>query len=291
MRPFDLVEPSSLAEAVQLLDPTDPLSKPIAGGTALMLMMKSGVFQPNRLVSLRLVEPRHSQFSLEAGGLRAGALVTLGAIERSPAVAAAYPVIAHTLLDLSNTRVRNVATIGGNLAHADPHMDLPPVLIALGAHVQVIGPAGTRRIAVEDLYRGYYETVLEPNELISELHVPAQSRWRSVYKKCTTRSAHDWPVLGVAVSVLMDNTTIRQARVVLSAATEIPLRIREAEDMLCGTDPGADAFRAAGEAAAAAEVVPDVLGSAPYKRQLIRVYVARALQAAVFESSGNGANR
>jgi carbon-monoxide dehydrogenase medium subunit len=290
MTPFELVEPSSFEEALTFLDPEDPLSRPIAGGTALMLMMKSGVFHPSRLISLRRVEDKYSAISVSgAGELRVGAVATIGALERSGEVRTAFPVIADALRVLSNVRVRNVATVGGNLAHADPHMDLPPVLIALGAEVDTVRPSGGRRIAVEDLFAGYYETVLDRDELIGELIVPAQQQRRSAYIKVTTRSAHDWPALGVAVSVDSDGSNIRDARVVVSAATEKAMRLSDAEDQLRGAAAGDDAFRAAGEAAAAqAEVIPDVRGSALYKQQLIRVMVGRALRKALAATPGNG---
>ena len=283
MIPFALEEPASFAEAVRLIDPEDPTCRPISGGTALMLMMKSGVFQPSKLVSLRRVEPSFSAFAVSPeGGLEAGALVRLGQLERADAVRAAFPILADTFRVLSNVRVRNVATLGGNLAHADPHMDLAPVLMALGAHVTATGPSGSRAIALADLFRGYYETSLEPDELISALSVPAQAGRRSAYVKCTTRAAHDWPALGVAVSLAVKGGTIEDARIVLSAAVETPTRMAEAEAALKGAPIGEDAFRAAGEAAAkAAEVTSDVRGSAPYKTQLVRVNVARALRKAI----------
>src|SRR5215467_14188495 len=129
MIPFDLAEPTSLAAAVKLLNPDDPTIRPIAGGTALMLMMKAGVFNPEKLVSLRKIEGRYSGISASADGLRIGAMTTLSALEHSPEVRKAAPVIAQIMPRLSNVRVRNVATVGGALAHGDPHMDLPPVLM------------------------------------------------------------------------------------------------------------------------------------------------------------------
>jgi len=161
MSPFVLEEPASLAEALQLLDPDDPEVRAIAGGTALMLMMKSELYRPKRLVSLRRLEPTLRGIHVVAdGGLEIGAMARLRDIERSDPVCAAAPVIPEALLTHSNVRVRNVATLGGNLAHGDPHMDLPPVLIALGASVRIEGPAGQREIAVEDLVTGYLETAL-----------------------------------------------------------------------------------------------------------------------------------
>src|SRR5439155_3498219 len=159
MSPFALEEPASLAEALALLDPDDPSVRAIAGGTALMLMMKSGLYRPQRLVSLRRLAPALTDIRATAdGGLEIGAMVRLAELERSAAIRMAVPVIAETLLTHSNVRVRNVATLGGNLAHADPHMDLPPVLIALGASVRVAGPGGERVVRVEDLFTGYLET-------------------------------------------------------------------------------------------------------------------------------------
>lgn len=290
MRPFELAEPETLEDAARLLDPEDPMSRPIAGGTALMLMMKSGVFQPSRLVSLRGIEARHRDFAISDGALSAGAMVALGALERSREVARAFPVLADTLRVLSNSRVRNVATVGGCLAHADPHMDLPPVLTALGADVEAVGPSGARRIAVEDLFAGYYETSLAPDELIAGLHVPALGGRRAAYRKCTTRAAHDWPALGVAVCLEMAGARIGAARIVVSAAVETPARMRDAEALLSGADATDAAFRDAGAAAArAAEVIPDTRGSAAYKRQLIRVHVARALREAVSGAGARGA--
>ncbi|WP_137388520.1 FAD binding domain-containing protein [Rhodoligotrophos defluvii] len=283
MTPFALAEPSTLAEAMSLLDPDDPSSRPIAGGTALMLMMKAGFFQPSKLVSLRKIEPRYSSISFGPGGeMKAGALVRLGGLERSAEVRRAFPVLADTLRVVSNVRVRNVATIGGNLAHADPHMDLPPVLMALDAQVVATSRAGERTIPIGELLVGYYETSLAPGELISGLLVPGQDGRRCAYIKCTTRSAHDWPAVGIAVSFDAAGNTIRDPRIVVSAATVTPTRMADAETVLNGAPIGDEAFRAAGEAAAKqADVVSDVRGSAAYKKQLIRVNVARALAKAL----------
>jgi carbon-monoxide dehydrogenase medium subunit len=288
MTPFELVEPKSLREAVGLLDADDPTVRPIAGGTALMLMMKAGVFRPTRLVSLRAIEQSFSAVNVGAAGeLRIGAMTPLSTLERSAAVRQHAPVITRTLRTLSNVRVRNVATVGGNLAHADPHMDLPPVLIALDARVIVLGRSGERVIPVADLFAGYYETVLRRDELIAELIVPAQGGRRASYLKCTTRAVHDWPALGVAVSLDADGGSVRDAAIVVSAATEKASRLPAAEAAVRGGNVGDALFRQAGEAAAEeAELIADGQGSAAYKKQLLRVYVARALKAAL-EGAGH----
>jgi len=288
MTPFELVEPTSLHEAIALLDPDDSAVRPIAGGTALMLMMKAGVFRPTRLVSLRNLGDRFSRIAAGPDGhLTIGALTPLSVVERSPEVARVAPVIPRAMRRLSNVRVRNVATVGGNLAHGDPHMDLPPVLIALGAKVSVAGPNGERDVAVEDLFAGYFETVLAKNELIAALHIPPQGKSRAAYLKVTTGSDEDWPALGVAVEIEAEGLLAKSERVVVSAATEKAGRLKAAERALTGVAIDDRTLAHAGDAAAAeAECIADVRGSAAYKRELIRVYVGRAVRAAL---NSNGA--
>src|SRR6266513_1362400 len=230
MTPFELLEPTSLHEAISLLDREDATVRPIAGGTALMLMMKAGVFRPTRLVSLRKLAALNSRIAIgKDGALAIGAMTPLALVERSPEVARAVPVIPRAMRRLSNIRVRNVATIGGNLAHGDPHMDLPPVLIALGATVRVAGPAGERVVAAEDLVTGYLETVLANNELIISVSIPPQTGRRAVYAKCTARTADDWPALGLAVSVRAEGGIVRDARIAIGAAIETARRLPTAE--------------------------------------------------------------
>ncbi|HVC59910.1 MAG TPA: xanthine dehydrogenase family protein subunit M [Acetobacteraceae bacterium] len=282
MSPFDLVEPDSLGEALALLDPDDPAVRPIAGGTALVLMMKSGLCQPQRLVSLRSVAGGIGAIRLAAdGALEIGAMVRLATLERAPDLRRAAPSIAEALLTHSNVRVRNVATLGGSLAHADPHMDLPPLLITLGARVRVAGPAGERTIAVEDLFVAYLETTLAGNELIVALTVPPQRGRRAAYVKCTARAADDWPALGIAAALAAEDGIARQVRIAIGAATPTAMRLRGAEAAVEGRRLDDAVLREAGrEAAAEAPVVADQHGSAAYKRVLVEVYVRRALHQA-----------
>jgi aerobic carbon-monoxide dehydrogenase medium subunit len=277
MRPFELVQPPSLLEATRLLDQEDTAVRAIGGGTALMLMMKSGFFRPRRLVSLRTIEPCFQTIATEDDGtLHIGAMTTFTAIEQSPEIARHAPAIGRAMRRLANVRVRNVATIGGHLAHADPHLDLPPLLVALGARLRIVGHAGERTIAVEDLFRGYLETTLLPDELIAEVIVPPQETTKAAYLKWTARSADDWPALGVAVALVRN-----QARIVVGAATEKPTRLVAAEAAL-GSARDEKALRRAGDAAAdEAVLLSDQHGSAPYKRELLRVLVRRALEGAL----------
>lgn len=167
MTGFDLAEPRTLEEAVALLDADDPGVRAISGGTALMLMMKTRLFEPTRLVSLRRLNGELRGVREGTGGFRIGAMTTLSALEASPLVAGRLPVVRRALRTLSNVRIRNVATLGGHLAHGDPHMDLPPILLTLGARVRAVSRRGERWIPIGEFFRGYYETALVADELVA----------------------------------------------------------------------------------------------------------------------------
>ena len=255
MSPFELVQPVSVSDAIAALRPDgEALVRPMGGGTAIMLMMKAGVLRPTRLVSLRRLPLQGIQ--IQNGELRVGAMVTLRVLEKCPELKD-WPVIRRTLGTLANVRVRNVATVGGALAHGDPHMDLPPLLAALGASVTIHGPKGERAAKVEDLYAGYLETTLRPGELITQVRIPALGARKAAYLKCTTRSADDWPAVGVAVVLDGEKVTI-----VVGAATDRPTRL------------------ASPEAIGALPIEGDLHGSAAYKKHLVRVYVKRAIDEA-----------
>ncbi|MBI2186905.1 MAG: xanthine dehydrogenase family protein subunit M [Acidobacteria bacterium] len=290
MKSFELVEPATIDEAVALLEPDDPGVRAIAGATALVPMMKARLFQPTRLVSLRRLDGALRGVHEHEGGLRLGALATLTELERSSRVRAVAPVMSRALRTLSNVRIRNVATLGGHLAHGDPHMDLPPVLMTLGARVRAVSRRGERWIDLNDLVLGYYQTTMAADELIAEVHVPAQPTGaRTWYEKFTALSADDWPTVGVAVWYRTDAagsdttrpTVMTEARVAVSAATERPVRVPAAESALTGAAPDDATFRKAADAAAdAVEPLADLRGSAAYKREMIRVHVRRALERA-----------
>jgi len=254
MRPFELQQPKTLPEAIALLGGEG--ARPMGGGTALMLMMKAGVYRPTRLVSLQKLDLSFIRNSA-SGGLEIGAMTTLRALEKSEFVESKFPVITRTLRTLSNVRVRSVATVGGALAHADPHMDLPPLLCALGASVVVEGKNSSRTVPVEQIVTGYLETSIGRDELITRLEIPAMGKRRAAYLKCTTRSADDWPAVGVAVALDGDQQTI-----FVSAAVDRPTRITSSQDI---EKMGIDG---------------DLHGSAAYKKHLLRIYLKRAIDEA-----------
>lgn len=290
MSPFSLLQPKTLRDAGDLLASSGSDVRPLSGGTALMLMMKAGVLKPRALVSLRKIEPGFGAIELRPDGeLHIGALVTMSQLEHSPEVRRAASAIARCMTRLSNVRVRNVATVGGNLAHGDPHMDLPPLLAAMDSHVIVVGPKGERRVQVDALITGYYETVLADGELISRLIVPAQAGLRTAYAKVTTRSADDWPALGVAASLGMEGDTVKTCRLFVGAATDRPTRLVEAEAILNGSALDAATLKRAGQAAAASiDVLADAQGSGSYKKELLQIHLGRVVRTAAAEVNTAG---
>ena len=289
MKSFELVEPATVDEVVAQLDPENPGVRVIAGATALLLMMKARLFQPERLISLRRLTGAMRGVRDEGrGGVRIGAMTTLSELERSPVIATAAPVLRRALRTLSNVRIRNVATLGGHLAHGDPHMDLPPILMTLGARVRVVSARGERWIDMNDFAVGYYQTAVGPDELIADVEIPVQPPGiRAWYAKFTALSADDWPAVGVAVWYRADEDRIADARIAISAATDRPMRIAGAERALVGNTAGPAIFAAAADAAAAdVEPLTDIRGTAAYKREMVRVHVRRALDHAMRQGSG-----
>jgi len=285
MTPFEFLLPHSLDEALSLLDPEDPDIRPVSGGTAVMLMMKAGVLRPTRLVSLHKIGKQHAAIEVKEGGeLVIGGQAKLADIECHPAVRSGWPLLAQALRGVANARVRAVATLGGCISYADPHLDMPPVLAALEASIAISGPRGERMVRAEDFSTGYYETVLQLDELVTGIFVPPQAG-PGAYLKMTTRAAHDWPALGVAVVLKMNGEEVQRASVFTGSATDRPTRLLQAQSILeqRGLDAGTQ-LSAAEAAVAEAPLIGDVHGSAPYKSQLLRVALPRAIEAAMRRS-------
>ncbi|MCL6592393.1 MAG: xanthine dehydrogenase family protein subunit M [Alicyclobacillus sp.] len=283
MNAFSLIQPETLEEALQLLQTDDPLVRPLAGGTALMLLMKAKLYTPQRLVSLHRLSGLQEIQVDASGDLHIGTLVTLRQLELSPLLTQHCPVLRQALRTLSNVRVRNVATLGGHLAHGDPHMDLPPVLMALNARVCLQSVQGQREMFLQDFLTGYYSTALRPGELITEVIIPALPEGMGgSYYKFTAWSADDWPMCGVAAFVRREGDTIRDVRLAVSAATERPVRLTEVEAGLNGQRCDRQVLQEAAELAKQrVKTLADLRGSAGYKREMVSVCVRRALEQAV----------
>lgn len=280
MHRFDLLEPRSLAEACASLA-SAAAAKPIAGGTALLTVIKQGLLAPRALVNLKKVRDG-SEITFDAQrGLRIGALATISEIETSPLVHARYPILAEACHVVANIRIRNMATIGGNLAHADYQSDPPAALAVLDASVELSGPSGTRNLKLGDFQRGSYETALEENELITAVVIPPLAQgFIGAYIKFTTGSSEERPCAGVAVLARMENKICRELRLAVGAVSPRVIRVVAGEEMARGQDLDQElAERIAAAAASAVDPIEDLRGSADYKRHLVAVLVRRALAA------------
>jgi aerobic carbon-monoxide dehydrogenase medium subunit len=284
MIPFEYRTPKNLKEVHATLQEFGSDAKLIAGGTALIIMMKQRLVRPNCLVSLRSVRGLNG-IELKDGGLSIGGLTTHSEVERSPLVRRRLPVLAETYHHVATIRVRNMATVGGGLAHADPNQDPPPALIALGATVKATSSNGSRVLPLDSFFTDYYETVLNPDEIITELFIPKlPPNTGAAYLKFLPRTADDYATVSAAAVLTLDKTlkTINDVRIALGSVGTTPIRATAAEAVLRGQPVKAEAFVEAGEKAKeAVDPISDFRGSAGYKKDMAAVFVRRALERAL----------
>ena len=275
---FDLLRPESLAEASELLLKYGEEARPIAGGTTLVILMKQRVLHFPYLVDLQGIAGL-DQISEENGCISIGAMVTHRSVECSEIVRDSVPVLAQAFSKVGNVRVRETASVGGNLVHADYRLDPPPAFLILGADVILYGPKGTRTVPIRDLYRGIYETALEPAEILVEVKVPVMPEGsRAVYLKYQSLSANDWPCLGVAAFLSQSEGHCRELRLGLAGLASTPLLI-EGLDFVRG-QPLTDRLLEEVARVADQQISPmsDLRGSEWYKRRMARVFIKRAIR-------------
>lgn len=277
---YDYLEPASTAEAVDLLAEHGDDAVVLAGGTAFAIMLRQGLIEPRVVVGLRRLAGLRDIRSRD-DGLWIGALATHRDVERSPLVRGHHHMIADAFAQIATVRIRNQATVGGNLAHADPSQDPPPILMAFDARVAIVGPAGARRqVALGDLFVDHLTTTLAPTELIEAVIVPpALPGTRAIHLKFAPRSAEDWATVSVAAAVALDaDGRVAWVRVALGAVGSTPIRAHQVEAALVGQAPTRELLREAA-ALVRGEVDPldDLRGSASYKREMARVWTERAL--------------
>ncbi len=291
MIPFEYRTPKSLKEAQKDLKEFGTDAKLIAGGTALVIMMKQRLVRPTCLISLRSVRGLNG-ITQKDGGLRIGGLVTHRELETSSLVRRRLPLLAETYRHVATIRVRTMATVGGGLAHADPNQDPPPTLIALGATVKAGSSNGSRVIPLDGFFTDYYETVLKPDEVITEVFVPRlPANSGAAFLKFLPRTADDYATVSAATVVTLDRARkiFTDVRIALGSVGTTPIRAREAEAVLRGQPVKAEALREAAEKAKqAVDPVSDFRGSASYKKEMAGVFVRRALEKALEGLSGRG---
>ncbi|QQX88017.1 xanthine dehydrogenase family protein subunit M [Cupriavidus necator] len=279
MRDFAFLEPATVAEASQMLADLGDSCRILAGGTALMLGMRQRMLTPGHLVSLgRLDALRGITFDAREG-LRIGALTLHAEVARSPLVQAHYPMLAGMASRVANPQVRNQGTIGGNLCYADPATDPPGCLMALGARIVVSGRGGEREIDIEDFLVDYYVTALAPDEIVTQIRVPAPGAGADGrYARFLRTAAEHRPLASVALAVRREGAFCVEARLAVGASTPIPARLRRAEALLAGKAVTAElAEEAAAIVAADINAVSDMRGSESYRREMVRVVARRTI--------------
>ena len=278
MVPFTYLEPSTIDEAIALLARHGRDAKLIAGGTGLVNLMKLRLVRPGFVIGLRALKPLAS--IAENGELRIGALATLQSIERSPAVRRHAPLLAEACRHVATVRVRSMATLGGAVAHADPNLDTPPALIALDAQIVTRSGRGQRKIPADRFFTGYFETVLEPDEMVTEILIPAQPVGSgTAFLKFLPATQDDYATGSVAARLALGaGGAIVDARLALGAAATVPVRATAVEAALAGKTANETTFReAAPLVLRSIDPVADFRGSAEYKRKMAIVHVRRAL--------------
>ncbi len=277
---FEYFAPATLGEALEILERKDGEAKILAGGQSLIPLMKLRFAAPRALVDINAVEGLDT-LAEEDGGLRIGALVRHKSCERSELLRGRFGALGAAAPLISDPIVRNLGTVCGSLAHADPQGDWGSVMLAVGADVVVRGSGGTRTIPIEEFFQGPFTTAVEPTEVITEVRVrdPGPDSAGTYLK--LERKVGDFATVGAAVHVSFANGTVGRAGIALTGVGSSSLKATSAEESLAGRELDEDAIRdAARLAAEAAEPRDDVRGSAEYKRSVVRVFVERGLRAA-----------
>jgi carbon-monoxide dehydrogenase medium subunit len=275
---FDYFAPGSIPEAIALLQQYGDDAKILAGGHSLIPLMKLRLAQPAYLIDINRIGGL-AYIKEEGGELRIGAMTREADIDRSELIRTRYPLIADTARMIADPLVRNMATVGGNLAHADPANDHPATMLALGAQVVATGPGGERSIPIADFFTGLFATALEQNEILTEIRVPVPPpRSGGAYVKLE-RKVGDYATAAVAAQVTLDEQGVcRYAGIGLTAVDSVPVKATRAEAALLGR-PLDDATIGAAAQIASEECDPtaDLRGPVEYKRSMVRELAKRAL--------------
>ncbi len=289
MKWFDYAAPRSVPEAVDLLS-ARPRARPLAGGTDLVVQLRSGQKEADLAVDVKRI-PELNEINYDPGlGLTLGAAVPCRRIYGDARVREAYPALAEVASLIGGVQIQNRASVGGNLCNAAPSADSIPALIVLRATCRIAGPGGTREIEVERFCTGPGGNVLQEGELLVSLHLPPpEARSGARYLRFTPRNEMDIAVAGAGVAVRVEDGTFQSARIALAAVAPTPLFVSEAGNWLAGKPVNAESItEAAGMARSAAKPITDMRGTAEYRRHLCGVLVRRALEAAVERAKEGG---
>ena len=287
--PFEYLAPKTLSEAVALLG-KNPEAKILSGGHSLLPMMKFRLAEPPLLIDINRVDGLN-YIREEGGWLKIGGLTRESDLERSALVQKKYPLLADTARVVADPLVRNMATVAGNLAHADPANDHPATMLAYGAQVVATGPKGEREIAVGDFFQDAFQTSLAHEEILSEIRIPAPKAGSGGAYLKLERKVGDYATAAVAVQITLGkNGKCESVGIGLTNVGLTPIKASKAEEALKGQEPSdANIKKAAQLASEAAEPIADHRGSEEYKRSLVKTFTVRALRKAVTRAKGGAA--
>lgn len=278
MKSFEFFEPTTLAEASRLFAQED--AQLLAGGTDLVIGMKALTEMPQSVISLQKIAGL-TGIARDAGGVSIGAMTKVRDIEVSEEIQNGYTALAEGAAEIGSIQIRNLATLGGNIAHASPAADTVAALLALNAQVDIASADGERSVPINALFTGPGQTVLTAGEIITQFRLPSPASG-SHYIKHKIREVMDLAFIGVAAAVDMDDGTITSARIGLAAVAPTPIRAPEAEELLAGNSLTDALLAEAGEAAVAAcSPISDLRCSAEHRREMVDVLTRRTVQEAV----------
>jgi len=288
--PLEMYQPTSLQEASRIHKDNGPGGRFLAGGTDLVIAIKEKGLVPKYVVDLKKVAGLSGIRENADGSLTIGALTTMREIEISPAILKRYPFLAQSAAEVGSIQIRNRATIGGNMANATPSADVAPSLIALDGEATIASANGERTVLLEEFFRGPGQTVMSPDEILTEIKIPKTSqRLVGEYIKFSPRDMMDLAYVGVAVAYTLGEREKRceGVRIVLGAVSPTPMRARQAEAVLEGQILTEElAAKVGEEAAKESRPISDVRSSADYRRAMVEVMTKRALLNAAVPRTG-----
>lgn len=283
MKSFEFFEPTTLAEASRLF--AEEHAKLLAGGTDLVIGMKAYTETPQSVISLQKI-PGLASITTDDDSINIGAMTKVREVELSGDIQQHHTALAEGASEIGSIQIRNLATIGGNIAHASPAADTVAGLLVADAQVHIASADGERTVPINELFTGPGQTVLTPGEIITRFRLPSPASG-SHYIKHKIREVMDLAFIGVAAAINMENGTITDARIGLAAVAPTPIRATEAEDLLKGNAPTPELLVQAGEAAAAASSpISDLRCSAEHRREMVDVLTRQTLQQALERASG-----
>jgi carbon-monoxide dehydrogenase medium subunit len=278
---LECLTPKTINEAISLVGKYQAKAKVIAGGTDLVIQLKNKLRNPDFLIDLTRIPSLRIIDLDEKRGLKIGALATVRTLETSPLIRSKYPLISQAAGQLGSVAIRNVATIGGNLCNASPSGELSQAMMALSATIRIIGPRGERELPIEDFFQGVGLTALANDEIMAGIEAPILSpNARGAYAKHSPRGSIDLAIVNVGILLTPSDTdqSCRDVRIALGAVASTPMRARKAELLLKGEKISPRLIeRVAEQAADESDPRPDTLGSVEYKKEMVRVYVARLI--------------